>query len=147
MIQKAVSGLVLRRSYWQAVAGKSCRVSRAAIVRDRQTLNPHISPVYVARATKRRCGAPHNPMCLRHIGGEVRAGRSITTFSGPPGVRRTTSELCDARTTAGMQRDAAFRSGIPAVRRIGVEQCSAMRRSDPTYRRSDASGNCRAGNR
>ena len=30
------------------------------------------------------------------------------------------------------------RSGVPAVRRFGVEQCSAMRRSDPTYR-----SNCR----
>ena len=44
---------------------------------------------------------------------------------------------------AALRRDAAFRSGVPAVRRFGVEQCIG-----PTYRRdaafrSDASGNCR----
>jgi hypothetical protein len=35
---------------------------------------------------------------------------------------------------AAFRCDAAFRSGVPAVRRFGVEQCSAMRRSDPTLR-------------
>ena len=30
------------------------------------------------------------------------------------------------------------RCGVPAVRRFGVEQCSAMRRPDPTYRRDAA---------
>jgi len=57
------------------------------------TISPHISPDYVARATKRRCGAPHNPMCLWHIGGEVRAGVVYPAFSGPPGVRRTTERF------------------------------------------------------
>jgi hypothetical protein len=61
--------------------------------------SPHISPFYVARASQRRFGALHNPMCLWHIGGEVRASVVYTTFSGPTGVQRVTVRF--AASTAG----------------------------------------------
>lgn len=56
-------------------------------------INPHISPFSVARASQGRYGAPPLP------------------------------ESRGVRTTAGMLRPALRRSGVAAVRRIGVEQC------------------------
>ena len=113
--------------------------------------SPHISPIFVARATKRRCGAPHNPMCQRHIGGEVRAGVVYSTFSGPPGVRRVTVRFAVPHDCMDVAAGAPvggipLRCGVPIRRPGGPTLRGRAMQRDAAFR-SDASGTDRAGNR
>ena len=89
--------------------------------------SPHISPFAVERTLQRRCGTPHNPMCQRHIGGEVRAcpgpwpgaGCVYTTFSGRREYGLSQSAL-QRRNAAPPQYDCMDAvGGTPLVRQAG----------------------------
>jgi hypothetical protein len=93
--------------------------------------SPHISPVFVARVSRCRCGGLRNPMCQRHIGGEAGAVVVDTTSSRLQGAQTATASLsaseaeywCDMRAKLSL-KELLELNLKPSVESTAVTYCT-----------------------